>query len=1284
MTISDEDFIYEVIDGTINDLKITSKNTFKSSYVIPTYVYGDGGLQYTVKEISNFLFNGMTSLTSISFQQPSYITKIGNRAFDGCINLNVNLSITELFPSTIESVGEYAFRECRKLNGTLNLSNHQYLNNVGKGAFINCVLITGVLLPDNFSFFQINEETFNGCFRIQNELVIPNNILTIGKKAFYGCFNIMAPLNILTIPSSVSSVGDYAFYNSEYQIGNDNNKTIATISINSSNITLGLQCFYGYEQLDTVTFKDYNYYSETNDIISPFFISNKTITYTFNGLIPGDGDNEPPANTLNTTLAIDWITQNNNDSNNYYETWNDSTKDNSNPVTVIDYSENLITCFMSTDPAIYPIAPKVKIIKLNKNGTVLWSNLNFSNNDNKIAYVVPSIDVDIDNNVYVSYFFQNRNTPTQEKIVITKLNGQTGLIISTFYELVDSNLYSPYIKIDSDKNVYLAYTKNSSNINLHKISSSGVLDWSKNTINATDSYSSPMLTIDDTNNIYLGFSELTESTSNDIVIIKYSSAGSVLWTLNNQTINTSNTDLSCKIHLKGDFLYLTYVTLGTLTGTGNEHDGNVWTGDIVVVKLNKSDGTKVWGKQSLSFNTPVEDSNPSITVDNSDNLYIAYNTNSSVNLLENTNNKFSQDVVIFKLDFAGVLRCLTQSTAWNNSLISGATSDVYTSQELNPTIMVDSTNKLYVSYSSNYSTQSVNKGNVKLMKLNQTITVDPEEPPPFEPPSDSPLDLLSDKITDTQYIEIYDNIRVINSTDSIIEMPIFSEIKDQVADITDPDELENVTQTINATANLYTLLNLTELLTYTFNQINTTYPPGEDGVPSWPDGTAEKFKTAYNKIKELLDKINEQNTQINVYSNKSTNTNSISKTREFFVDDNVVADFQFTKDKIRNNPSVKAELPAAIYETVSTELLNSFDNIFQNEFVPFTDVSPFRIQRAVKNAFETYSDNVYDTNNFAKYNGTRWISIVDKPLPVLTYFGTIVTYNNSLYVIGGLSTLRSNKFNEPYRSPMYFGQATPLMKEVKYIMNDKVKNKESKQLIHSRMRLFNKTRWSSAAGPSIKRYRSSAIVFNNKIYLIGGHTSYDPIHEYNEQPTTDRVETYNGVSWTLLPTSNKLNFSRAACASVVYKNTIYVIGGYDDKYYGVRDIETLNTQTNTWSVINYEYDSNSQNDFYGYSCCAAVYSNSIYILDVNGVIFKLTKNSDNTHTLTDDTPQPLIPVSNGGVNSKLLTHNGKLFLIGGDEDINSTQFQVFNGNVWTTFNTRLPFDSSFALEAVVL
>jgi hypothetical protein len=1275
-TFSDDDFTYEIISGT-TDVKIISLiNDTKTSYIIKAYAIDGTGVAHVVKEVTDSLFYGNASLNSISFEQPSYITRIGDYAFYGCANLNVNISVVELFPSTIEYIGQHAFENCASLYGTLNLSNHQYLTTVGDYAFFACTGITGVLLPDNVSFYRINEGTFKTCTEISNELVIPNNILEIKTAAFNNCFKLKAPSNNLVIPASVSKIEDFAFYNNEYY---GINNSITAITINSNNITLGQECFYGYEMLDTVSYKDYLYYNSSNDdLISPYFVSNKTINFIYTGIIPDDGGGDVPITTINTTFAVDWITQNSDDSISHYESWNDPTKDNSNPVMASDYDGNIIICFMSTDPSIYPVSPKIFITKLTNTGNLLWTNVEFSSTDNKIAYVVPSIDIDVENNIYVAYFYQNRNTSVEE-IVITKFNGQSGEVInSIFYKVTDTNLYSPRVKIDSNRNVYLAFTKGSYlNVNLRKINNNGQLTWSKTTINEQHSYSSPTLAIDSDNNVYIGFSELSPTTSNDIVIKKYDATGNEVWTVKDQTINTMKSDASCKITIKNDFLYLSYVTLGTLSGTGNEHEGNAFTGDIVVVKMNKTDGNKIWGKQSPEFNTPVEDFNQSITVDNSNNVYVAYNTNSSVNLLENPNNQFSQDIVIFKLNSNGVLRGLTQSAEWNNSLIQNAPSNIYTSQELSPTILVDSENKLYISYSSNYSTTNVNKSNVKAMKLVQTVTDDGGGgEPPFVPPSNSPLDLLSNNITTQEFKTMYDNIRVINSSESITDMPIFSTIKADIASITNPDELEIVTNTIDATANYYFLLNTTKVLTDIIDKINQLYPP-VNGIPSWPNGTDQKFKDAYDNIKATLTGINESNKS--VFIENQTN-NSISRTAYIL---QPVEKFAYLRKKVTNN-GLAAELPDEFYaqdsETIYSDLT---DNILPNDFFPYTSVSPWKVKAAVKNTYETYSDNTYDSNSFSKYNGNKWISI-DKQLPVLTYFGTTVTYNNSIYVIGGLSKLTPNKFNSSYRSTPYFGGPTTVMRAAKAIMNTTVKNNDSTQTIHSQMRLFNKIRWSSSAGPSIKRYLASSVVFNNKIYLIGGHTSYDPMYEYYEQATTDRIETYNGTSWTLLATTSKLNKSRAGCSSVVYKNTIYVIGGYDDGYFGVSDIETLNAQSNAWSSITYDYDANSSSSFYGYSCSAAVYGNSIYILDINGTLFKLTKNTDNTHTLTDDIPQPTMPVSKGGTNSKLIAHNGRMFLIGGDENINSTQVQVFNGFVWNVFNARLPVENSFILDAVIL
>lgn len=107
-----------------------------------------------------------------AFTVPSSVTKIGEEAFGGCINLSsVNI------PSSVTSIGEYAFKECKSLRN--------------------------IVIPDSMT--SIEQGVFTGCSNIIS-IIIPSSVTSIGYYAFQGC-----SLTSVAIPSSVTSIGDMCF-----------------------------------------------------------------------------------------------------------------------------------------------------------------------------------------------------------------------------------------------------------------------------------------------------------------------------------------------------------------------------------------------------------------------------------------------------------------------------------------------------------------------------------------------------------------------------------------------------------------------------------------------------------------------------------------------------------------------------------------------------------------------------------------------------------------------------------------------------------------------------------------------------------------------------------------------------------------------------------------------------------------------------------------------------------------------------------------------------------------
>ena len=221
----------------------------------------------TMTSISNHTFHGCDSLTNITIG--NNITSIGDYAFQDCGSLT---SIT--IPDGVTSIGQSTFRNCSNLTsiiipdsvttiggyafqGGSNLTSVTIgsgVTTIGTNAFENCTNLNAVYITDIAAWssrsylygytnplYYAHNLYLNG--ELVTELVIPNNVTTIGRSAFSNCTS----LTNIIMPNSVTSVADYAF-------NNCTNLTNATIGNNVASI--GADAFRDCSNLTSVTIKD--------------------------------------------------------------------------------------------------------------------------------------------------------------------------------------------------------------------------------------------------------------------------------------------------------------------------------------------------------------------------------------------------------------------------------------------------------------------------------------------------------------------------------------------------------------------------------------------------------------------------------------------------------------------------------------------------------------------------------------------------------------------------------------------------------------------------------------------------------------------------------------------------------------------------------------------------------------------------------------------------------------------------------------------------------------------
>ena len=162
----------------------------------------------SVTSIGDLAFSNCSGLTTVTIG--TSVTTIGNHAFSNCSGLT-SVHITDLA----------AWCKIIFVNGLANpiyYANHLFLNgieiedlvipdnvtSIGDGAFYNCTGLTSVTIPNSVT--TIGVSAFWGCSGLTS-VTIPNSVTAIDEDAFYGC----SGLTSITIPNSITYIGEYAF-----------------------------------------------------------------------------------------------------------------------------------------------------------------------------------------------------------------------------------------------------------------------------------------------------------------------------------------------------------------------------------------------------------------------------------------------------------------------------------------------------------------------------------------------------------------------------------------------------------------------------------------------------------------------------------------------------------------------------------------------------------------------------------------------------------------------------------------------------------------------------------------------------------------------------------------------------------------------------------------------------------------------------------------------------------------------------------------------------------------
>ena len=189
--------------------------------------------------IGDSAFCDCSDLTSVTI--PNSVTTIGNSAFKECNSLT---SVT--IPNSVTTIGGSAFLYCSSLT---SLTIGDSITSIGKHAFYKSGLYSINVTVTDYATFCNNKAV--GLINMTvlliddkgNEIknfVVPNNVTSIGDKAFRNC----SGLTSVTIGNSVTSIGEYAFFGCS---------GLTSVTIPNSVTAIEVSAFRGCSGLTSVT-----------------------------------------------------------------------------------------------------------------------------------------------------------------------------------------------------------------------------------------------------------------------------------------------------------------------------------------------------------------------------------------------------------------------------------------------------------------------------------------------------------------------------------------------------------------------------------------------------------------------------------------------------------------------------------------------------------------------------------------------------------------------------------------------------------------------------------------------------------------------------------------------------------------------------------------------------------------------------------------------------------------------------------------------------------------------
>jgi N-acetylneuraminic acid mutarotase len=229
---------------------------------------------------------------------------------------------------------------------------------------------------------------------------------------------------------------------------------------------------------------------------------------------------------------------------------------------------------------------------------------------------------------------------------------------------------------------------------------------------------------------------------------------------------------------------------------------------------------------------------------------------------------------------------------------------------------------------------------------------------------------------------------------------------------------------------------------------------------------------------------------------------------------------------------------------------------------------------------------------------------------------------------------------------------------------------------------FNTTGWSPISTMTTGRVRSVAEMVNNKIYVIGGETCPCDSSNGSNGSSIKTVEEYDIASDSWSSKSDMLT-SRSMHASVIYNNKIYVMGGVT-----ISGSSTLLSSTEVYDPSSNGWDNLSSFSNARYHFATAVVGTKIYIIGGIDSGGNRIANVDSYEIGTDSWSTSPTDLSVGRTNHTAQVYNSKIYIFGGRPSGHTghnwpktvLEFDPSSGTngTWTDKGEIMPLTSTYA------